>query len=60
MNEQEELDAILPPGLMNLLRTCPLPDYQPPVEKVCGYCGKKHTGPFQACSSCKSALDRGE
>lgn len=33
--------------------------YSPPVEKVCGYCGVKHTGPFNACDSCKSAADRG-
>ena len=34
-------------------------EYRPPIENVCGYCGKKHTGPFQACSACKSAADRG-
>ena len=34
--------------------------YSPPIEKVCEYCGIKHNGPFNACSPCKTALDRGE
>ena len=60
MNEREEVEQLLGPGLANLLRTRPIPDLRAPMDKVCGYCGKKHTGPFQACSQCKTAVDRGE
>lgn len=33
--------------------------FSPRVEVVCPYCGAKHDGPFQACSSCKTQLDQG-
>ena len=59
MNEREEIENILPPGLLNLLRTCPVPDLRTPMDKVCPYCGLKHTGSFQACSTCKTAADAG-
>ena len=59
MNEQEELDKMLPPGLLALLNG-PILDLRAPMDKVCPCCGAKHTGPFQNCSSCKTALDRGE
>lgn len=59
MNEREEVENLLPPGLLNLLRTCPVPDLRAPMDKVCGVCGKKHTGPFQTCSPCKTELDAG-
>ena len=56
MNEQEELDKMLPPGLLALLNG-PILDLRAPMDKVCGVCGKKHTGPFQTCSPCKTELD---
>ena len=30
------------------------------IDKVCPYCGAKHTGIFQACSPCKGAVDSGD
>ena len=32
----------------------------PPLDKVCPWCGIKHTGPFKACSNCKRAVDSQE
>ena len=34
-------------------------EYRPPVDKICPACGAKHTGPWNLCSSCKAAWDRG-
>ena len=45
-NEQAERGAkwsLFPPGFT----------YRPPIEQVCG-CGKKHTGPFQNCPTCRA------
>ena len=58
MSEREELDKLMPPGLLNLLRG-PILDLRAPMDNVCHCCGVKHTGPFQNCSTCKSELDAG-
>lgn len=31
-----------------------------PIERVCPACSVKHQGPWQMCSACKRASDRGE
>lgn len=66
MSEREDVESILGPGLMKLLNG-PVPDlrerersYPGPMKRVCNCCGNAHDGPFQACMSCKAALDRGE
>ena len=62
MDEKQEVEGLIGPGLLALLRgpVVGIPDLRAPMDKVCPACGLKHTGPFQACSSCKSELDRGE
>lgn len=45
----------LPPDLKKLLV-----EYQPPLDKICPWCGAKHTGYFQACDRCKRLLDAGQ
>lgn len=61
MNEREEVEKLLPPGLLALLNgpVVGVPDLRAPMDKVCGYCGVRHTGPFQACSKCQDAANRG-
>lgn len=59
MNEREELDRLIGPSLANLLRG-PIVDLRAPMDKVCPCCGAKHTGPFQACTRCKTELDAGK
>ena len=58
--ERAMADDAMKRCLVNLSRVMNQPfSYQPPVEKICVYCGVKHTGPFNACRSCQDAVNRG-
>ncbi len=59
MNQEPEYAELIPAYLSKLLQDAS-PDLRRPIESVCPYCQAKHTGPFQACSPCKTLLDAGQ
>jgi len=59
MNKDDASYAELIPAYLSKL-LAEATEYRPRVEAVCGYCGAKHDGPFQACSRCKTLLDAGQ
>ena len=59
MSQNPEHDDLIR-SYVSWLLTDPDPkECRPPIDRICPFCGQKHTGPFAACSRCKAEIDAG-